>query len=408
LRDEHNKRVRNHDKQVLEAAKTVEKHYLKRDEETIAHENSIIAEADQTAAELKDGNDGITKLAREISELENIEGDPQPSAKVLTEEVRRLLGRNELEFSTAGDRYSVTRDGLPAVGLSLGERTAITLVHFFEMVRCFDPAKGKPIVVVDDPVSSLDSEIFVGVSTYIWNETVYKDHIAQLFLLTHNFELFRQWDIQLDTLHKGAKTNRSKSKATHPAQMYEIHPRVVMKSGTTKRQPFFESWPPSDAVRQKVRSSYHHAFIAVARQYIELCRNNTMEVRLTAQLLFPNVIRRMLETFLAFKHPEWVGNFGTAMRNSAKLLEGAGYTGDANALRQRLTRFSHTYSHSDTPITDAIGAPDEIASTISAVFEFMNCIDPDHFNGLCEVAGINVTELLSLDETVKNREGKIQ
>lgn len=44
----------------------------------------------------------------------------------------------------------------------------------------------------------------MGISTYIWSAAVSltKDHIGQLFLLTHNFELFRQWDIQLESLHK--------------------------------------------------------------------------------------------------------------------------------------------------------------------------------------------------------------
>lgn len=40
----------------------------------------------------------------------------------------------------------------------------------------------------------------MGISTYIWSEAVAKDHIEQVFLLTHNFELFRQWDIQIGGL----------------------------------------------------------------------------------------------------------------------------------------------------------------------------------------------------------------
>ncbi|WP_188043274.1 AAA family ATPase [Changpingibacter yushuensis] len=395
LRKEHNKRVSEHDKQVIDAATAIEKHYLKIEEESVRTNKTIAKDADTCAATLKDGADGIDSLRDAIAMLENIEGDPLPSARVLTEEVRRLLGRNELEFTTVGERYNVTRDGLPAKGLSLGERTAITLVHFLEMVRCFDVKAGKPIVVIDDPVSSLDSDIFMGVSTYIWNEAIVKDHIAQLFLLTHNFELFRQWDIQIDALHRGGKIGGIKAKEAHPTEFYEIRPQVVTTSGTTKRRPVFESWPPSDAVRKKIRSTYHHGFMAVASQYVELTAQDTMEARLTAQLLFPNVIRRMLETFLAFKHPEWIGDFNGAMRNSAQLLEDAGYKGDPNALRLRLTRYAHAYSHSDTPITDVIVAPDEIMSAISAVFEFMHCLDPDHFNGLCQATNIDPDVLLT-------------
>lgn len=394
LCNEHNTRVEEHAAQVLTAAAAVEHHYLKASEATVRNGERTAVDQEQKVADLENGENGIKKIEEQIITLENAEGDPLPSAKVLTEEVSRLLGRNELEFSTVGDRYNVLRDGEPAEGLSLGERTAITLVHFLETVRCFDASAGKPIVIIDDPVSSLDSDIFMGISTYIWNEVIVKDHIVQLFLLTHNFELFRQWDIQMGALHDGGKIDGRKAKDVYPTEFYEIRPLMVTKSGVTRRRPVFETWPPSDAVRKKVRSTYHHAFMAVAGQYLEIKANDTMDTRLTAQLLFPNVIRRMLETFLAFKHPEWVGNFNGAMRNSALLLENAGYAGDPNALRLRLTRYAHAHSHGDTPITEAVVAPGEITSAMLSVFEFMHCLDPDHFDGICRATGVDASELL--------------
>jgi wobble nucleotide-excising tRNase len=309
---------------------------------------------------------------------------------VLTKEVARLLGRDELKFEAVGQQYRVTRDGIPAVGLSVGERTAITLVHFLETIARFDATQGKAIVVIDDPVSSLDSDIFMGVSTYIWSEAVAKDHIAQLILLTHNFELFRQWDIQIEYLHQGKKM-----KELYPAQMYELRSRYVARTGKSKRAPTITPWPSTESERKKVRSTYHHAFIMTADAFERLTRNNSLEDRLDAQLLFPNVIRRMLETFLAFKRPEWVGDFNGAMRNSAQLLRDAGYQGDADALRLRLTRYAHAYSHGDTPATDAMVSPDEVKTAIESVFVFMHQIDGAHFLGLCSVVGIASETLLA-------------
>ena len=76
-----------------------------------------------------------------------------------------------------------------------------------------------------------------------------------------------------------------------------------------------------------MRSTYQHAFITIAQALQQLQANESMEHKLDAQLLFPNVVRRMLETFLTFKHPEWVGNFTEAMRKSKDLLVTAGYQG---------------------------------------------------------------------------------
>lgn len=387
LRTEHNERVAQHDQLVQDAARAVEVHYLKSAEagvkasaELAATERAKVGKLDREIAEIR----------TEITSLETAEGDPMPSAKVLTEEVARLLGRNELKFEAVEGRYQVTRDGEPAIGLSVGERTAITLIHFLESVARCDASKGKAIVVIDDPVSSLDSDIFMGISTYIWAESVAKDHIAQIVVLTHNFELFRQWDAQIEGL-----PGSGGAKSTYPSSLYEIRPSHVTVGGKTKRRPRLVAWPSTPAVRKKMRSTYQHAFISVAQALQQLQADESMEYKLDAQLLFPNVVRRMLETFLAFKHPEWVGNFTKAMRKSKDLLVAAGYQGDPDALRLRLTRYSHSHSHSETPSTDITLSPDEVATAIGAVFEFMSCLDPEHFKGLCEVAGIDPASLLA-------------
>jgi len=393
LRREHNERVSKHDELVQAAAKTVELHYLKAAEESV---NKCVAGAQTAKAVVDDLNTELSEINSEITSLESIEGDPIPSAKVLTEEVGRLLGRNELKFEAVDGRYRVTRDGVPAIGLSAGERTAITLVHFLEIVRCFDIAKGKAIVVIDDPVSSLDSDIFMGVSTYIWNEAIVKDHTAQLILLTHNFELFRQWDVQLESLHRSGRDKSSGMKMTnlYPTELYELRSKHVTRAGKTRRVPVIAPWPPSEAARRKVRSTYHHGFILTCAALKDLNDDYSLENRLDAQLLFPNVIRRMLETFLAFKRPEWVGDFNGAMRNSAQLLRDAGYQGDADALRLRLTRYTNSFSHGETPATDSTISPDEVKSTIESVLVFMDQLDHEHFVGLCGVVGVDPESLL--------------
>lgn len=386
IRDEQEKRVKEHALLVAEAAQAIEWHHLKAEETAVADLTKELKQAeanrDVLTADLQATDDSIASL-------ESVEGDPLPSAVVLTQEVSRLLGRSELRFEAVDGRYHVTRDGEPAVGLSMGERTAITLVHFMECVARFDTDHGRPIVVIDDPVSSLDGDIFMGISTYVWSEAVAKDHVDQLFLMTHNFELFRQWDIQIASLHKNRELLRK-----HPAAIYELRARFATINGRTRRRPHLVNWPPSPAARNKVRSAYHHAFLTVGDAKRALLADGSLERQLDAQLLFPNVIRRMLETFLAFKRPDWVGDFNTAMSNSAQLLTDGGYEGDPGPLRLRLTRYAHAYSHAESPETDQIVRPEEVGPAITAVFTFMNAIDEAHFRGLCTVVGLDPEELL--------------
>lgn len=388
----HNNRVSQHAKVLAATARDIEGHHLKAEEDEIDKQVALRKSASdkKSAAQAR-----IDAINDEVVVLESVEGDPTPSAEVLTREVCRLLGRSELSFQARDGRYVVTRDGQPAVGLSVGERTVITLIHFLEGVARHDPSKGKPIVVIDDPVSSLDSNVFMGISTYIWSATL-KDDVEQLILLTHNFDLFKQWDVQLVSLHRGAGMKRN-----FPASLYELKSRHVTARGLTRRQPLIVQWPESNAVRKKIRSSYHHAFISVVDAKRKLIASDSLENRLDAQLLFPNVIRRILESFLAFKRPDWVGDFTASMRNAGQLLVDSGYAGDADALRQQLTRYAHAYSHSQTPETDEAVSPDEISGAISSAFAFMDQIDHEHFVGLCAVVGVQPSELLPEPPTME-------
>lgn len=382
---DHNERVKKHTDLVADAAVDIEHHHLQAEVEEV--DTQVQAHTDEIDREIQ-ARDRIDEIKNEIAKLEMVDGDPTPSAGVLTREVARLLGRSELVFEARDGKYAVTRDGEPAVNLSVGERSAIALTHFLEVVACHDDSKGLPIIVVDDPVSSLDSNVFMGVSTYIWTVAV-KAETAQLVLLTHNFDLFKQWDVQIQSLHRDGTM-----KKLFPASLYELKTRHDTAGGRTRRRPAITAWPHTPRVRKKIRSSYHHAFIAVAEAKERLEQSDSLEHRLDAQLLFPNVIRRLLESFLAFKRPDWVGDFTGAMRNARELLAASGYEGDADALRQQLTRYAHAYSHSESPETDATINPDEIHGAISSVFVFMNQLDPDHFKGLCTVVGEDASQLL--------------
>lgn len=392
----HNTRVEKHATHVQEAARKVELHFLKNSEYSIANIAAKSREALEAQATLEQD---IYQHRKDIAALENVEGDPLPSAEVMARELTRILGRNELSFELLADgkHYKVTRHGEPAHGLSTGERTAITLIHFLEAVKRSDTRLGKPIVVIDDPVSSLDSGSAMGISTYIWSEAVSKNHIEQIFLLTHNFELFRQWDIQIDGLPGG---RGPKNKKGFSSNSYELIAPYRNVRGVPRRSPKLLAWPPSELARKKIRSSYHHAFLTAARAQTALLEEPSMETKLDALLLYPNVLRRMLETFLAFKSPESVGDFTTSMRAMSESLESEGYAGDADALRLHLTRFTHANSHSESPESNAVVNPDEIDSAIFAVFTFMQATDKRHFEGLCAVLGLDPSQLLIVPPSV--------
>ncbi|MGV0447595.1 AAA family ATPase [Corynebacterium sanguinis] len=162
----------------------------------------------------------------------------------------------------------------------------------------------------------------------------------------------------------------------------------------SRRHPNLQVWPRTRQARSKVRSTYHHMFLSVAEAKKSLEKDDSLENRLDAQLLFPNVIRRLLEAFLAFRDPNTVGDFTGSMRNTTNQLEQSGYKGDADALRLKLTRYTHAYSHNDTPDSAAMIQPEEVRTAMAAVFLFIQSLDPVHFEGMCQVLNLKKQDLL--------------
>lgn len=379
--DKHNKLADSNRQQVQAAASRVEKHVLFQ--HLLPYQRAM-QYLKEEKSEISSLNDRVRKLEGQISELERVDGDPLPTSQTMNREVSRMLGRDELTFDLNNGQYAVNRNGAPVSHLSQGELTAIMAVHFVESVVRANGDGRKPIVVIDDPVSSLDSSVFTGVSTYLWSELATNQNVEQVILLTHNFELFRQWDIQIDKLPK----------KKFPAALYELKSIYKDSGGQLKRHPQLSSWPMDKQQRELLRSSYIHSFSLLVNAFQKLKEDASAKNLLEAQLLYPNMMRRVLETFLAFRQPDSIGNFTASMRKAAQSLQESNYTGDATALQLLITRFSHTHSHSSTPEVDVTFPPEEVTAYLRACFHLMDALDSEHFARLCQTIGVSSVDLL--------------
>jgi wobble nucleotide-excising tRNase len=365
----HDARSQTHAKTVVDAARRVELRYVA----------DIASEVDRADAQAAQAENERAELGREKLETDNrllaladLEADPTPLADELTRSLTRLLGRDELAFTTGPDRvtYRLERNGAPATALSEGERTCIALIHFLARLRSSAIVDTQPIVFIDDPVSSLDHNVMFGVSSHLWAELVPRESIAQVFVLTHSFEMFRQWVIQLQTGRKhvpGAAT------------VHELHIRNVEFNGSVQRTPTFVKWPHTDSSKSAtLRSQYHYLFNQVGGALAAAVNGGTLAEQLDALALAPNAARRMLEAFLAFRYPQHVGSFDTALRVAIDAVE-------LGPARTRVLRYLHAYSHNEEPDIGRPLQPSEAVPVIQAVYELMSLLDTDHFKSMCAV-----------------------
>lgn len=375
----HGSRSRSHSENVRGAALRLELHIVAG----VADEVHIVASGIE-AAELE-----LAQLDREQREtdgrivaLTDLEADPTPLAAELTASIARLLGRDELQFTPGPDRrtYRLERAGAPATALSEGERTCIALIHFLARLRSSEVVETRPIVVVDDPVSSLDHNVMFGVSSHLWAELVSRPTIAQTFVLTHSFEMFRQWLIQLDSAGRFAPSS----------SVHELHIRNREVDGEPRRVPTFVKWPHKDNRKAKtLRSQYHYLFGHVGKAVSDAANGGGLMAQLDALALAPNSARRMLEAFLAFRYPAKVGSFDGALREALANIEDG-------PVRTRVLRYLHSYSHNEDPDISRPLEPGEATAILQAVFALMQTLDPPHYASMCEVLGLEANVLCGI------------
>jgi wobble nucleotide-excising tRNase len=354
--DSHNSRTDNFRADVEKAMKTLESSYLEEWREALQKMKLTIKQQGDAAAELAAN---IKTLESSINELDAQIRQHHRPASELTAETRSYLGRDEISFRSSDHGYIISRNGEPALNLSEGERTAIALLYFLKSLRdtSFDLKSG--IVVIDDPVSSLDSNALYHAFGYLQDRT--RD-AGQLFILTHNFAFFR---LVKNWFNKQPGQNK-KDIAQRPARFYMLSENRT----TVKRRASLETLDP---LLHEFESEYHYLFKCVYDEANRPIENTPLGQRYG----IPNIARRLLESFLAFRVP------GKA-NELYQQLEQIDFD---SATKTRILRFLHTQSHHGH-----VAEPEHDLSTLSEstavmqdVLAMMRTADPGHYNGMIQL-----------------------
>ncbi|WRC52722.1 AAA family ATPase [Helicobacter pylori] len=158
--------------------------------------------------EISENQEKVKKLENEIKELEK----NMVSIKPIVNEINTLLkGYGFTNFSLACTEdekfYRIQREDDQLVGetLSEGEVTFITFLYYYHLAKGSlkenDISKNK-VLVIDDPISSLDSNILFIVSVLVkdlMKEAMEeKTNIKQVIILTHNTYFYKEITLECD------------------------------------------------------------------------------------------------------------------------------------------------------------------------------------------------------------------
>ncbi len=182
----HNNKSKNFDKHLNQTRCQLAESMI---EETLDEFSRLRSHEYDSKESVKELGTNIKCLTSEITELEKEITEYRQPAEELNKDLHKYLGYNELQLDIKQTGYTITRGNAPADALSEGEITAIALLYFLKSLSDKDFKLDDGVVVLDDPVSSLDSNALFLAFNFIRERTKNAD---QLFVMTHNFSFFRQ------------------------------------------------------------------------------------------------------------------------------------------------------------------------------------------------------------------------
>ena len=285
--ERHRHECQNHVARVNAAKEGLESHMIAcavredRYAEIISSLNLLTEKKDQVEHDLE-------KIRMKISDLEKKTSDIGGAATEINQYLEEFFGRKEisLELDSSERGYVVRRNKERASNLSEGEKNAIAFSYFIVKARerGFNIQEG--IIVIDDPVSSFDSNFTYHCFSLIKNN--FKE-ARQLILLTHNFEIFslvkNQW-----FSWKNKKVEKKGKLQSLPCEFFMIRNEIRDERRCAMIAPL-------DKTLVRFDSEYHFLFSELD-QFLEDTEGDYADC-----YRIGNMARRFLETYVNFKIP---------------------------------------------------------------------------------------------------------
>jgi len=287
--------------------------------------NISILKVKETEAKQKrdDKQREIDEILAQITSKQKELKDESKGADKVNEYLNDFFGHNfltlkaiEFEDAETGDkkyRFEIQRNNKKAHHLSEGECSLIAFCYFMAKLQDIDTKSKKPIIWIDDPISSLDSNHIFFIYTLINTKIFGEDDFEQLFISTHNLEFLKF----LKRLPGASTTKETKTK-----YRYLIIERID-KEATIKLMP--------DFLREYV-TEFNYLFNQIYQcSQIE----NVSDENYTVFYNFGNNARKFLEIFLYYKYPDSTGQLDKMKT----------FFGDENIPAVLTERINNEYSH---------------------------------------------------------------
>lgn len=359
--DKHNNAHEKFAVNQAQARKAIKSHLL-AEEASVFDKAKKQLEADKSAKE--EAEKKQVDLKTEIDRLTQQMLQSAPAIERINTMLESYLGHGELSLAALTDGnpgFEILRHKRPLEGPpSEGERTAFALCHFLTALSANGRNISDTIIVIDDPISSLDTR---AQSYALGLIKEYVTDAAQVFVSTHQFHFateVRRWMKQ-----RGGKAN-----------FQQIFFSVEQGADGAQRLSTLVAMPQLLA---KYDTEYVYLF-DIVKEYADHPDGQAENA-----FLMPNAIRKLVESFLSFKFPDTTNNDVkpfVPLKRAKESWDGIEQT-DVSVIDRVLNIASHGRIESH----DGASLPsiEEAHRAAKAAIKLIRVGDPQHFEGLKSV-----------------------
>lgn len=358
----HNKKTETFEEATKVVKKRVERHYVQEQVKNLDYNDKLHA-YHMSKKEVEQDKEELDKKIKEYNELEGKLSNETLGAEEFNQKLEKFLGYDEIKliFDATEKGYKIYRNMKEeATNLSEGEKTAIAFIYFITKLKENGRRIEDSILVIDDPISSFDSNKLFSSYAYMKSEC---ENAKQLFVLTHNYNFF---SLVLGWFNKKHAKNPTTGEKIPTYSIYRIENRIELDKRIAILNDGGESL--------KQATEYDYVFYTVYSM-----RNKVLSKQ--ESIFCGNVCRKLIESFLSFKFPKQRADL-------AALLQAALPGKENDIVREKIYKFVNVYSHEkkidvfeelDTDILDASNQ-----SVIDDILLMMQKLDKKHYDAMVE------------------------
>lgn len=268
----------------------------------------------------------LAKLEEKLSKLDI-------SANRINEYLKSYFGHNALELRIKNNEqdsskdFDIYRNEEPAKNLSEGECSLVAFCYFIATLKAENNTL-KPIIWIDDPISSLDNNHIFYIFSLIENEIANKNLFEQLFISTHNLDFLKY-------LKRLEVKNLDKENTS-----YYFIEKNINENGETSEIKELPKY------LKKYTTEFNYLFEQIYK-FRNFSDEYSEDLKATLVYNFGNNLRKFLEIYLFFKYPN---NFNNLNKNQIETFFKDTYQDDEFEENKRviasiINRYQNEYSH---------------------------------------------------------------